>query len=177
MGRYLTGEFGSAASVGPYLGSIPYAADRFEAKERICNWIENGYNVVIDRYTSSNQIHQGGKINDNKIREDFFKWVEEMEFKVFKIPKPDIIIYLDMPLEISLKMLKNKSANKKKIYLNGKTDIHEKDLKHLQDARKSADDLIKRSNKWVRINYTKDEKPLLRNEISDIILGIVAHFL
>lgn len=173
VGRYLTGEFGSAKNVDPYLGSVLYAADRFEEKERISSWINNGYNVVIDRYISSNQIHQGGKIGDNKIRKSFFDWVEEMEFEIFKIPKPDIIIYLDMPLEISLEMLKNKSASKKKRYLGEKKDIHESDIKHLQDARKSADDLIKRSNKWVRVCCAKGDENLSRQEISNVIWDIV----
>lgn len=173
IGRYLTGEFGSADNIGPYFNSILFAANRFELKNKINKWIEGGYNVVIDRYTSSNQIHQGEKIKDSKNREDFFEWIEEMEFKIFKIPKPDIIIYLDVPLEISLEMLKNKSANKKKTYLNGKTDIYESDVKHLENARKSADDLTKRSNKWVRIICAKSEKSLSKKEINNMIWEVV----
>src|SRR6266567_7862251 len=86
VGRYLSGEFGSAEQVSPYLASILYAADRHETKGKIEKWLKEGNIVISDRYASSNQIHQGGKISDVKKRKEFLEWLEEMEFVVFKIP-------------------------------------------------------------------------------------------
>lgn len=166
VGRYLSGEFGSASEVGPYLASILYACDRFESKNKIENWLENGFIVIADRYASSSQIHQGGKISDQHKRKEFLAWLEEMEFRVFKIPRPDAIIYLDMPLKISQKLLKEKTAQKKKVYLRGKKDIHENDLKHLADAKNSAIKLIKKSNNWIKIDCAQKGKPLAIEEIN-----------
>lgn len=169
-GRYLSGEFGTSSEVSPYLASILYAGDRFESKEQIKKWLSKGFIVIADRYASSNQIHQGGKITDPQKREKFLAWLEELEYEIFKIPRPDVIIYLDMPLEISQKLLKEKTAQKKKVYLRGKKDIHENDLKHLADAKNSAIKLIKKSNNWIKINCTKKGKPLAVEEINRSIM-------
>jgi dTMP kinase len=169
VGRYLTGEFGTSSAVSPYLASVLYAADRFETKEKIEKWLKEGNIVIADRYASSNQIHQGGKIKDPKKRKEFLNWLEEMEYKIFKIPRPNASIYLDVPIEFSLKLFKNKSAQKRKKYLKGKKDIHESDRKHLQDAKNSAIKLVKKSNNWIKIDCVKKGKLLPIPDISQII--------
>ena len=170
VGRYLSGEFGASSEVSPYLASILYAGDRFEEKEVIERWLNEGFIVIADRYASSNQIHQGGKISNSTKRKEFLTWLEELEYKVFKIPRPDIIIYLDMPIAVSQKLLKNKDSQKKKIYLEGKKDIHENDLKHLSDAKNSAIELVKKNNNWARISCAKNGKPLVIEEINKNIM-------
>lgn len=169
VGRYLSGEFGTSSEVSPYLASVLYAADRFETKEKIEKWLEDGNIIIADRYASSNQIHQGGKIKDPKKRKEFLSWLEEMEYKIFKIPRPDASIYLDVPLKLSLKLLKNKSAQKRKKYLQGKKDIHESDPRHLQDAKNSAIKLVEKNNNWIKINCVKNGELLKISEISQII--------
>ena len=89
---------------------------------------------------------------------------------MFKLPKPDTIIYLDMPLDVSLRLLGNKSAQDRKKYLNGKKDIHESDSRHLEDAKKNAIEIVKKSNNWIKINCAKRSAPLKPEEISKIIL-------
>ncbi|PJE73619.1 MAG: dTMP kinase [Candidatus Terrybacteria bacterium CG10_big_fil_rev_8_21_14_0_10_41_10] len=170
VGRYLSGEFGGASEVSPYLASILYAGDRFETKEKIEKWLKDGNIVIADRYVSSNQIHQGGKIKDSKKRKEFLKWLNELEYGVFNLPKPDTIIYLDMPLDVSLRLLGNKSAQDRKKYLDGKKDIHESDSRHLEDAKKNAIEIVKKSNNWIKINCAKGGAPLKPEEISKIIL-------
>lgn len=169
VGRYLSGEFGSASEVSPYLASILYAGDRFESKKQIENWLKNGFVVIADRYASSNQIHQGGKISDNKKRAEFLAWLEELEYKIFKIPRPQAIFYLDMPLEISQKFLKTKTSQRKKVYLKGKKDIHENDPGHLRDAKNNAIELVRKNNNWTKIDCAKNGKPLTKEEISQKI--------
>jgi len=170
VGRYLSGEFGSSSEVSPYLASILYAGDRFEEKEIIEKWLNEGFIVIADRYASSNQIHQGGKISDSLKRKEFLAWLEELEYKVFKIPRPDAIIYLDMPIVVSQKLLKTKDSQKKKTYLKGKKDIHESDLEHLSDAKNSAIELVKNNNNWIKISCAKNGKPLALEEISRNIM-------
>lgn len=174
VGRYLSGEFGTADQVSPYIASILYAADRFETKARIEKWIQDGCIVIADRYASSNQIHQGGKIKDEKERKEFLHWLEEMEFLVFKITRPDMVIYLDVPLEHTMQMLQNKNAIARKKYLNGKKDIHESDANHLANAKKSAIKLIKKNNNWIRINCVKNKKLLSIDAIHELIAQKVA---
>ena len=170
VGRYLSGEFGTSSEVSPYLASILYAGDRFESMSKIKQWLAEGFTVIADRYASSNQIHQGGKISDPKKREEFLSWLEELEYKTFKIPRPRAIIYLDMPVDISQKLLKKNSAQKKKTYLKGKKDIHENDLRHLKDAKNSAIELVKKSNNWIKIDCSKNGEPLAIEEINKTIM-------
>lgn len=177
VGRYLSGEFGSASEVSPYLASILYACDRFESKDQIENWLKSGFIVIADRYASSNQIHQGGKINDNKKRMEFLAWLEELEYKILKIPRPQAIFYLDMPLEISQKLLQTKTSQKKKVYLKGKKDIHENDPRHLRDAKNSAVELVRKNNNWIKIDCAKNDKPLAKEEINQKIMGKVRSLL
>lgn len=177
VGRYLSGEFGGASEVSPYLASTLYAADRFETKNRIKKWLEAGCIVIADRYASSNQIHQGGKIKNNEERKTFLDWLEVMEYKIFKIPKPDGIIYLDVPLKFSVNLLKEKKAQSKKKYLKGKKDIHENDLRHLQDAKNSAIKLIEKFNNWKRIECVEKGKLMSIEDIGDIIWNEVAKIL
>lgn len=169
VARYLRGEFGSSSEVSPYLASVLYSADRFETKEKIAKWIAGGYVVIADRYASSNQIHQGGKIKDAKKRKEFLDWLEEMEFKIFQIPKPEMIIYLDVPLEFSMKLLKSKSAQNKKKYLKKEKDIHENDLRHMQNARASAMKLVEKNNNWIKINCVEKGKLMSIEKIHGII--------
>jgi len=170
VGRYLSGEFGTSSEVSPYLASILYAGDRFEEKKVIEKWLNEGFVVIADRYASSNQIHQGGKISNSAKRKEFLAWLEDLEYGVFKIPRPDAIIYLDMPIAVSQKLLKNKDSQKKKIYLDGKKDIHESDLGHLSDAKNSATELVKKNNNWARISCAKNGKPLVIEEINKNIM-------
>ena len=115
VGRYLSGEFGTSSEVSPYLASILYAGDRFESMDKIKQWLAEGFTVIADRYASSSQIHQGGKISDPKKRKEFLSWLEELEYKTFKIPRPRAIIYLDMPVDISQKLLKKIPLKKEKL--------------------------------------------------------------
>jgi len=157
IGECLIGEHGDFVKLSPKIASVLYAADRFESSVQIKKWLDAGINVIADRYASSNQIHQGGKIVDNKKRKEFLAWLEELEFGVFKIPKPQVIFYLDVPVKITQELLKEENG-KKKEYLKGKKDTVENDLKYLEDSKKSAIKMIKGSNNWVTINCIRKSK-------------------
>lgn len=169
IGRALTGVYGDFIALNPYIASVLYAADRFESKETIEKWLSEGRMVVLDRYVSANQIHQGGKIVDAKERGKFLEWLEKMEFGVFGLPKPDVILYLDVPQEISEKLLEEKQSFSKKQYLNGEKDLAESNAKHQGDARVSALKIIQKSNHWVRISCAERGMLLSREIIADRI--------
>ncbi len=100
IGHCLSEQYYNFVKVHPKIASVLYAGDRFESKEQIEKWLKSGYIVLANRYVSANQIHQGGKIKSAKKRADFIKWLDEMEYKVFKIPRPDVVFYLDLPISI-----------------------------------------------------------------------------
>ncbi|MEK7211848.1 MAG: thymidylate kinase, partial [Patescibacteria group bacterium] len=71
VGKYLAGDFGDPTKISPYLSSVIFAADRFESAGKIRRWLAEGRIVILDRYVSANQIHQGAKIHDAKKRREF----------------------------------------------------------------------------------------------------------
>ncbi|MEF3692055.1 MAG: dTMP kinase [Candidatus Moraniibacteriota bacterium] len=166
IGECLIGENGDFVKLNPKIASVLYAADRFESSVQIKKWLDVGFNVIADRYASSNQIHQGGKIINNKKRREFLDWLEEMEFRVFKLPKPDAVIYLDVPVEITRKLLAEEKTQKKKMYQKGKKDLVENDLKYLEKSRKSAIKIIKDNNNWITVNCVEGRKMKTIQEIS-----------
>ncbi|OGM89694.1 hypothetical protein A3J77_01680 [Candidatus Wolfebacteria bacterium RBG_13_41_7] len=154
--NYLVGKYGSAKEIGPYVPSIFYACDRFDASMDIRKRLKSGQLVICDRYVASNIGHQGGKISDKKKREKYLTWLHELEYDVFKIPKPDITVILKNSPELSMKLSKKKGGDaekraRKKSYLRGqKSDIHENDLTHL---KQTIDSYL-----WVAKKFPKEYK-------------------
>ena len=169
VGRYLSGEFGDPAKINPYLVSNLYAGDRWESLPQIEYWMNNDKIIVSDRYVGDNFLHQGSKIKDKVKREAFFQWLYYLEFNVFNARQADITFYLDVPLEISLRLLKNKDAQERKSYIDGdgKEDGHENE-KHLRETREISEDLIKKFG-WIKIVCAEKGDILPKNEISDML--------
>jgi len=132
---YLNGNYGTAKEVGPYRASVFYAVDRFAAAQKISAWLAEDKIVVANRYVASNMGHQGGKIKNNAERQKFFAWNDNLEYNIFKIPRPDINIILHVMPEIAQRLVDKKAKRK---YINGKKrDLHEADIEHLKNAEKT----------------------------------------
>jgi dTMP kinase len=163
--------------IHPKIVSVLYAADRFESREKINKWLKEGNIVIVDRYVSSNQIHQGGKIANIKKRKAFLKWLDEMEYEVFKIPRPDAVFYLSVPLKFALKLIHGRNKNIKRNYLRSKKDVHEKDINFLKNSIKSALWLAKTQKKWTKIDCVKkgilDTRENIHKEIYEKIKKII----
>lgn len=129
--EYLNGKYGS---VSPQAASIFYAIDRFDASYKIRQWLLEGKIVISNRYVTANAGHQGGKIKDHFQRMKFFKWLNNLEYEVFNIPRPDLNIILHVPAEMAQKLVDKKSANDRKYAEGKKRDLHEADLDHLKNA-------------------------------------------
>ena len=93
------------------------------------------------------------------------KWLAEMEYKVFKIPKPDAVFYLDVPILIALKLIKERNNGKIRAYLKEKKDVHEKDVQFLENSRQSALWLAKTQKNWIKIECEKNGQIDLRENI------------
>jgi len=167
IGHCLSEQYYNWTHIHPKIASIVYAADRWEAKEKIEKWLKEGYTVILDRYISSNQIHQGGKIANVKKREAFIKWLAEMEYKVFKIPTPDLTIYLSLPIEMVLKLIKDRDYKGARAYLGSKKDVHEKDKNFLKNSIKSALWLAETQKGWIKIDCAKNGKMETRENIHE----------
>lgn len=141
--EYLTGKYGESKDVGPYIASIFYACDRYDASFKIRKWLSEGKVVISDRYLVSNVGHQGGKIRNIKAWRKYVNWLYDLEYNLFKIPKPDYTFILKTSAEFSLKLSNKitdiKKQKRRKSYLGSdkNQDIHEKDKNHLADALNS----------------------------------------
>lgn len=126
--EYLQGKYGE---IGPQAASLLFAVDRFDASFRIRQLLDQGKIVICQRYVTSNAGHQGGNIEDDTERVKFFRWLDNIEYGIFNIPKPDLNIILHVPADIAYGLVKSR-AQKEKIA----NDFLEKDLKHLKRAEK-----------------------------------------
>lgn len=168
IGECLVGDYGDFVKIDPHIGSVLYAADRYESKPVIERWLKQGFVVVLDRYVSSNQIHQGGKILNPKRQREFLTWLDTMEHGVFGLPRPDRIIYLDVPTQISQSLLKTEDQKRKKIYVSKrKTDLVENDEEYMRRSRENALKLVKKLNAWTKIDCTKRGELLSREAIAE----------
>jgi len=170
---YLNEKFGDVNESDPYLISLLYAGDRFEASEHIRHDINSGRDVICNRYTQSNMAFQTTKLKGEKEKKNFLEWLEELEFGIYNIPKPDIVIYLYAPHAVSKKMLDKRWEEKNK---GKKQDIHERNVGFLSQVEKQYLELAKNNPEWHTIICTEGDKLLPRDEISkkvfEVILGV-----
>jgi dTMP kinase len=177
IGHCLTEQYYNFINVHPKIVSMLYAADRWESSALIKKYLSEGYMVVLDRYVSANQIHQGGKIKNPKKRADFLKWLDELEYGVFKIPRPDLTFYLSLPLNIVELLLKERNKKSVRAYAGNKKDVHEVDLTFKKNSIKSALWLSNFLKNFIKIECSKNGKILSREEIHDMIYGKVQKIL
>ncbi|MCR5576157.1 MAG: deoxynucleoside kinase [Oscillospiraceae bacterium] len=148
---YLGGQFGLRPSdVNAYAASTFYAVDRYASYcEDWGKLYENGGLIISDRYTTSNAVHQGSKLPDDELP-DFFEWLSDLEYRKMGLPAPDLVIYLDVDLETSLRRMRRREAKN-----HTHADIHEKDTQYLARCLHTAD-MACRHYGWTRIPFLKD---------------------
>ncbi len=169
IGHCLSEQYYNFVKVHPKIASVLYAADRWESSKEIEGWLAKGYLVIANRYVSANQIHQGGKIKNAKKRAEFIKWLDIMEHKVFKIPRPDVVLYLSVPLEVSIKMMKERNATSKRNYTGGRSDVHEVDKEFQKNSRESALWLSKTLKYFKKIDCADGKNVRTREDIHEEI--------
>ena len=131
---YLGGQFGTNPSdVTAYAATAFFAVDRFASyKQDWGKWYEDGGLVISDRYTTSNAVHQASKETGEK-QAELLKWLYEFEYDRLGLPRPDVVIYLDMPTDCSERLMRHREAE-----TNTKADIHEQDLAYLATCRQTG---------------------------------------
>ena len=130
--NYLNGNYGGPNDVNPHAASMFYAVDRYDASAKMKKSLRDGKIIISNRYTTANIGHQGGKFKTEQERQEFFRWLFDLEYNLLGIPEPDINIILYVPTEVAQKLVDKKGHRD---YIGGtKRDIHEDDLDHLKDA-------------------------------------------
>lgn len=166
---YLNGDFGKEPTdVNAYAASAFYAVDRFaNYKVKWKNYYDNGEIIISDRYTTSNAYHQANKLPKDKW-DDYFIWLEDFEYNLIGIPKPDAVIYLDMPIEISQKMMTSRYQGDE-----NKKDIHESNIQYLMNCRTAALVAAEKMG-WYVIKCNNADEPRKIDDIADEIYSIVS---
>jgi len=145
------------------VASMYYAADRLYNLGEINNLLNDGVYVILDRYTYSNMAFQGGKNNDPESRATSYKWLEVLEYDLLGLSKPDLGIYLDVPVEVSLKLMKGR-----------KKDGNEKDEKVLRMAKVAYGEIAEKYKLSVVQCTDKHGELRSREDIARQVLKIVA---
>ncbi len=165
---YLGGEFGSAPSdVNAYAASTFFAVDRYASyKQDWGNWYENGGLIVSDRYTTSNAVHQASKEPVEK-QASFLKWLYDFEYERLGLPRPDLVIYLDVPTAFTEKLMRHREQQ-----TNTHADIHEQDMTYLAICRETGRRAAQYYG-WHIIECVQDDKMRSIEDIHNEIYALV----
>ena len=148
---YLGGEFGTRPDdVNAYTASTFFAVDRFASYKK--DWgsvYENGGVFLSDRYTTSNAVHQGSKLPEEELPA-FFSWLTDLEYNKMGLPRPDLVLYLDVDVETSLARMRRREAKN-----HTHADIHEKDVEYLRRCLRTAE-LAADYYGWTRVPFRRD---------------------
>lgn len=165
---YLGGEFGSSADdVNAYAAGAFYAVDRYASFN--LGWkkdYESGTLIIADRYATSNSIYQMEKIEESKW-DEYLEWSGDFEYNKLSIPRPDCVIYLDMPVEISQRLMTSRYDGDE-----NKKDVHEVNVDFLNKCRKSALYTAEKQG-WKVIECSNGKEPYSVDEIHKKIIDIV----
>lgn len=172
---YLNGDFGkNPEDVNAYAASSFFAADRYATFKQ--DWGRDYMNDVIilaDRYVSSNMIHQASKIKNENEKNEFMDWLNDFEYSRYGLPKPDITLFLDMPVEWGKRLMDNR-ANK--IDGSASKDIHESNSDYLNESYNTALGAAKKYG-WKRISCIDEKGIRAVEDINDEIFAAVSELL
>lgn len=165
---YLGGAFGSSPeAVNAFAASSFYAVDRYASFRQF--WqaaYEGGSLILAARYTTSNAIHQMSKLPQEDW-EDYLRWLREYEYDRLGLPRPDTVVFLDMPLEVSQRLLERRYKGD-----ISRRDIHEQDTAYLARCREAALYAAKVDG-WRVISCAKAGEPLPPEEITRQLIGLL----
>lgn len=165
--QYLNGAYGTTDEVGPYTASLFFSLDRYEASAKIKEALSKGRIVLTNRFTGSNMAHQGTNFSNPEELRGYFLWLDQIEFDLFKIPRPDLSVVLRVPAEIAQKLVDKKPARS---YTDKKRDLHEADLSHMSKSVKVYDHLCQLFPKdFKQIDCTRGGKLLDIAQVESLI--------
>ncbi len=161
ISRFLRGDFGSNEAVHPQLVALLFAEDRHGAAPGMKKILENGGHVLLDRYVYSNIAYQCAKLSDKDEAERLRDWIFNTEYGNFGLPRPDLNIFLDVPIEFVESKLKNQRGGADRDYLEGAQDIHEADIQFQVKVRDIYRKQCELDPKFIRIDCSDEEGKML----------------
>ncbi|MBI4642780.1 MAG: dTMP kinase [Deltaproteobacteria bacterium] len=174
IAKFLKGDFGPVDKVDPYIVALLFALDRYDAKKQMINWIKNDYFILVDRYVYSNIAFQCAKIKEINLKLELEKWILDLEYSYFKIPKPELSIYLHVPFSFVKKELLNPRVGKDRKYLEGKLDIHESSLELQRNVQEEYLRLTKDHSDFLLIDcHGKDDTILKKKDIHSKLIKYI----
>ena len=174
IGECLAGKHGDFLHLDPKIASTLYALDRLESAPQIETWRSAGRLVLADRFVSSNQIHQGGKIADEGERATFLAWLEHMEHTVLGVPRPDAVIYLRVSPETTLALLAEKRQAKNRALGKGEKDQVESDQAYVDRSYACAGWLAATQPGWHIIDCMEQGRMRAPESIHEDVFSLVA---
>lgn len=166
---FLNGRFGQLNEVNPFLASLLYAGDRFESKGWLTEAIANHDVVIFDRYVPSNMAHQASKL-DGAERSELIAWIEQLEFGVYELPRPDLCVLLDIPPHVAQQLIARKAPRD---YTEQAADLQESDATHLERTRQVYLELASTQPGWNSVSCVRGEELRTADEIEAEIWGLV----
>ncbi len=165
---YLGGEFGGKPSdVNAYAASTFFAVDRYASYKKIWKPIyDQGGLIISDRYTTSNAVHQASK-EPPEARAAFLDWLYDLEFNKMELPKPDLVLYLDMPVEMTRQLMHEREEA-----TGTHADIHEQDIEYLQQCKEAAEFAAAHYG-WIRIRCAQGNSLRTVRDIHEEIFSYV----
>lgn len=148
---YLNGQLGKhPGDVSAYAATTLYAIDRYASyKEDWGGFYQSGGLILANRYTTSNAVHQAVKLPEGE-REEYLRWLFDLEYRRLELPEPDLVIYLDLPAEISAQLLRLRQES-----THTAADIHEQDGAYLRQCRENAREIVRQLG-WRRIDCSRE---------------------
>lgn len=177
ISRFLRGDFGDNASVHPQLVALLFAEDRHGAGPEMQEILADGGHILLDRYVYSNIAYQCAKTGNKEQAEELRNWIFNTEYGEFGLPKPDLNIFLDVPIGFVESKLKSQRGGSDRDYLEGSQDIHEADIEFQKNVRDMYRRQCELDPNFIRIDCSDEEGNMMHpNEIFAIIQKTVDEY-
>jgi dTMP kinase len=161
ISRFLRGDFGSNEQVHPQLVALLFAEDRHGAAPEMKATLNGGGHVLLDRYVYSNIAYQCAKLTEQQAAEDLREWIFNTEYGSFDLPRPDLNIFLDVPIGFVESKLKSTRGGADREYLEGGQDIHEADIEFQKRVRAIYQRQCEIDPKFIRIDCSDENGEML----------------
>jgi dTMP kinase len=153
IGEFLNGRFGPLGAVDPWFAALLFAGDRWESRDLLCESIATHDAVVLDRYVASNIAHQSAK-RSTETRGELVEWIERLEYGIYRLPRPERVILLDLPARIASSLIARKA---RRDYTSASHDLQEADVDYQESVRQVYLELSRREPNWRVISVAHGE--------------------
>lgn len=170
VGEFLNGHFGTLEQVHPFLVSLLFAGDRFESKGHLERALRTSDVVILDRYVPSNVAHQASK-QDGAEREELTRRILEIEFEIYRLPRPDVVLLLDVPVSVAQQLIARKAA---RTYTDQKADIQEANAGYLTKVAEVYHALARTEPNWQIVPCCEGTHLRSMEEVEELVWKAVA---